>query len=145
MIGMGDRSFFRLRVTGIDKSASREEPYGVHLHQGTCDADNPSLAGIHYNVAWHPLDTLIPLEKVNNKNEVWLDLDVDSDGRRTVNRDSGVHSGEGPSVNRAPRYAYPLQRNRCRYRWGPARLPAIHDQEDQLERSNAIQSAECDS
>ena len=80
MIGMGDRSFFRLRVTGIDKSASREEPYGVHLHQGTCDADNPSLAGIHYNVAWHPLDTLIPLEKVNNKNEIWLDLDVDSDG-----------------------------------------------------------------
>jgi hypothetical protein len=77
MIGMDDRSFFRLRVTGID---AKDETYGVHLHEGTCDADNPGGAGPHYNVAWYPALPPIAIEKVNNKNEVWLDLDVDSDG-----------------------------------------------------------------
>jgi Cu/Zn superoxide dismutase len=82
MIGMDGRSFFRLRVTGINATGGT---YGVHLHEGTCDAEKPGPpggAGPHYNVAWSPLPAPIPLplEKVNNKNEVWLDLKVDSDG-----------------------------------------------------------------
>jgi Cu/Zn superoxide dismutase len=106
MIGINDRSFFRLRVSGIDKSASREEPYGVHLHAGKCiptndpDIPNPGApgygAGIHYNVAWHPLDTTIPLEKVNNKNEIWLDLKVDSEGNASRSATVEFIPEEGP-------------------------------------------------
>ena len=70
MIGMDDTSFFRLRVTGID---AKNETYGVHLHKETCDAGNPGAAGPHYNANWNPLGEL-------SDNEVWLDLDVNSDG-----------------------------------------------------------------
>jgi Cu/Zn superoxide dismutase len=77
MIGMDGRSFFRLRVSGID---AKEGTYGVHLHQGTCDADNPGPpggAGPHYNVTWESIGLLGPNIK---KTEVWLDLDVNPDG-----------------------------------------------------------------
>jgi hypothetical protein len=70
MIGMDGRSFFRLRVTGID---AKDGIYGVHLHQGTCDAESFDAAQGHYNVAWNPLADL-------RDREVWLDLDVNSDG-----------------------------------------------------------------
>jgi len=94
MIGMNGRSFFRLRVTGIDKSASREELYGVHLHAGECvptgdpkNTGSPSYgAGPHYNVVWHPvtppsdIPNPIPEKDVSKANEVWLDLKVDSEG-----------------------------------------------------------------
>jgi Cu/Zn superoxide dismutase len=75
MIGMDGRSFFRLRVSGI---GAEDEVYGVHLHQGTCDAKDWNVAGKHYNVSWNNNSTLDDL--VSNKTEVWLDLDVDSDG-----------------------------------------------------------------
>ena len=42
MIGMDGRSFFRLRVTGID---AKDGTYGVHLHRGTCNASNFDDAG----------------------------------------------------------------------------------------------------
>jgi Cu/Zn superoxide dismutase len=90
MIGMNGRSYFRLRVTGIKP---KDDPYGVHLHAGVCDAKIPGGPGIqggagpHYNVLWHsvtpPLTppNPVPAGAVSNKNEVWLDLDdVDRDG-----------------------------------------------------------------
>jgi hypothetical protein len=77
MIGLDGRSFFRLRVTGID---AKDGTYGVHLHEKTCEAGDFNAAGPHYNVAWYPLPAPIPLDKVNNQNEVWLDLNVDSHG-----------------------------------------------------------------
>jgi Copper/zinc superoxide dismutase (SODC) len=77
MIGMGDKSLIRLRVAGID---AKDDTYGVHLHEGTCEAGYPGKAGPHYNVAWYPELPPIPPAKVNKKNEVWLDLKVDSDG-----------------------------------------------------------------
>ena len=75
MIAMDGRSFFRLRVSGVAKAAV----YGVHLHQGTCDATDWNLAGKHYNVTWDPIKLAI-MGEVSKKTEVWLDLDVDSDG-----------------------------------------------------------------
>jgi hypothetical protein len=78
MIGVDGRSFFRLRVTGIDaKDDAKDVVYGVHLHQGTCDAKDWSLGLGHYNVAWDSIGLLGPDIK---KTEVWLDLNVDSDG-----------------------------------------------------------------
>jgi Cu/Zn superoxide dismutase len=79
MIGMDGRSFFRLRVSGIDATSGT---YGVHLHQGPCDADFPGDlpdgAGPHYNVSWESIKGLLgPNIK---KTEVWLDLNVESDG-----------------------------------------------------------------
>ena len=79
MIGLDGRSFFRLRVSGIK---ANDGDYGVHLHQGTCDADNPGPpggAGPHYNVNWDSVNNK-PAGEISNKTEVWLDLDVDSDG-----------------------------------------------------------------
>jgi len=77
MIGMNDKSFFRLRVTGIDATSGT---YGVHLHQGKCDAnysgDLPDGPGPHYNVTWQSIGLSGPDLK---KTEVWLDLKVDSD------------------------------------------------------------------
>jgi Cu/Zn superoxide dismutase len=75
MIGMDGRSFFRLRVSGID---AKEGVYGVHLHQGSCVADDWSKGLGHYNVNWDPFEGI--LGPINNKTEVWLDLDVESDG-----------------------------------------------------------------
>jgi Cu/Zn superoxide dismutase len=83
MIGMNGRSFFRLRVTGIKAEDDTTPTYGVHLHEGECiptdDPDNPNPgpptygSGPHYNVNWNPLADL-------RDREVWLDLDVNSDG-----------------------------------------------------------------
>ena len=78
MIGMDGRSFFRLRVTGV----KTKDVYGVHLHQGTCDANIPGPpggAGPHYNVTWDPIKLAV-MGEISKKTEVWLDLDVDSDG-----------------------------------------------------------------
>ena len=75
MIGMDGRSFFRLRVTGIDAKSGK---YGVHLHQGTCNAGNPADAGPHYNTTWNSVSKLSDV--ISSKTEVWLDLSVDSDG-----------------------------------------------------------------
>jgi hypothetical protein len=74
MIGMEGSSFFRLRVSGID---AKNGKYGVHLHQGTCNAENPGDAGPHYNVTWDSIGLLGP---DNKRTEVWLDLDVNSSG-----------------------------------------------------------------
>jgi hypothetical protein len=76
MIGMDGRSFFRLRVSGID---ANDGVYGVHLHQGTCDAADWNAAGPHYNVTWDPIKLAI-MGEVNDETEVWLDLNVNSDG-----------------------------------------------------------------
>jgi Cu/Zn superoxide dismutase len=76
MIGMDGRSFFRLRVSGI---RAEDGKYGVHLHQGTCAAGDFNAAGPHYNVTWDPIKLAI-MGDINNKTEVWLDLNVDSDG-----------------------------------------------------------------
>jgi Cu/Zn superoxide dismutase len=79
MIGLDGRSFFRLSVSGIKAS---DGVYGVHLHQGTCDADNPGPpggAGPHYNVTWDPIKLAI-MGDISKKTEVWLDLGVNSDG-----------------------------------------------------------------
>jgi hypothetical protein len=70
MIGMDGRSFFRLRVTGID---AKDGTYGVHLHEGSCDAEDFNAAKAHYNISWNPLADL-------RDREVWLDLKVESDG-----------------------------------------------------------------
>jgi hypothetical protein len=75
MIGMDGRSFFRLRVSGID---AKEGTYGVHLHQGECKAEDSTAAGPHYNVTWDSATGL--MDAISNKTEVWLDLDVNSDG-----------------------------------------------------------------
>ena len=75
MMGLDGKSFFRLRVSGIN---AKDGVYGVHLHQGTCDAGDYDVAGKHYNVSWNNTTTVDDL--VSNKTEVWLDLDVDSDG-----------------------------------------------------------------
>jgi hypothetical protein len=83
MIGLEGRSYFRLRVSGIAGAAGAAPggTYGVHLHQGPCDADFPGDlpdgAGPHYNVTWQSIGLLGPDIK---KTEVWLDLDVNSDG-----------------------------------------------------------------
>ena len=74
MIGMDGRSYFRLRVSGID---AKDGVYGVHLHQGTCNTLDSVVAGPHYNVTWESIGLLGPDIK---KTEVWLDLDVNSDG-----------------------------------------------------------------
>jgi hypothetical protein len=71
MIGMNGKSFFRLRVTGIN---ARGGVYGVHLHQGTCVAGDWDAAKKHYNVTWNNAATLPAL--VSSKTEVWLDLNV---------------------------------------------------------------------
>jgi Cu/Zn superoxide dismutase len=75
MMGLDGRSFFRLRVSGIH---AKDGTFGVHLHQGKCDAKDPAAAQGHYNVNWDPIQGL--LGPVNSKTEVWLDLDVDSRG-----------------------------------------------------------------
>jgi superoxide dismutase, Cu-Zn family len=75
MLGIDGKSFFRLRVSGIK---AKDGVYGVHLHQGTCDATNSVKAGPHYNVTWDPV--ALSSETVDDETEVWLDLDVNSDG-----------------------------------------------------------------
>jgi hypothetical protein len=74
MIGLNGRSLFRLRVSGID---AKDGTYGVHLHQGTCNAENFDDAGPHYNVTWAKTGLM---GDANKKTEVWLDLKVNSDG-----------------------------------------------------------------
>jgi hypothetical protein len=101
MIGMNGRSFFRLRVTGVEP---KDDAYGVHLHTGPCLDDQPAPtygAGPHYNVLWHSvtppltIPSPVPDGAVNNKNEVWLDLDVDSDGdARSTATVSFIPAGE---------------------------------------------------
>jgi Cu/Zn superoxide dismutase len=76
MIGMNGKSLFRLQVKGIDAS---DGVYGVHLHRGSCNASSFDDAGPHYNVTWDD-DLEQILGKVNKRTEVWLDLNVDSDG-----------------------------------------------------------------
>jgi hypothetical protein len=76
MMGLEGRSVFRLTVTGIDAA---DGVYGVHLHQGTCVAEDWNAAGPHYNVNWDPVKLAI-IGDINNKTEVWLDLDVNSYG-----------------------------------------------------------------
>jgi Cu/Zn superoxide dismutase len=75
MIGMDGKSYFRLFVSGID---AKDGTFGVHLHQGKCDASSFDAAGKHYNVSWNNTTTFDDL--VSNKTEVWLDLDVNSRG-----------------------------------------------------------------
>ena len=77
MMGVEGQTFFRLRISGVKKTAVGGK-YGVHLHQGTCDAKDFNLAGPHYNVTWNPQTKLMDL--VSNKTEVWLDVDVNAYG-----------------------------------------------------------------
>jgi hypothetical protein len=76
MIGMEGRSIFRLTVSGID---AKKGTYGVHLHQGTCNAENPGEAGPHYNATWNSTTKLSDV--ISSKTEVWLDLNVNSRGK----------------------------------------------------------------
>lgn len=75
MMGLEGKSFFSLSVTGIDATDGK---YGVHLHQGACDADDPTKAGPHYNVTWNSTTGIANV--ISTKTEVWLDLDVNSYG-----------------------------------------------------------------
>jgi Cu/Zn superoxide dismutase len=70
MMGLEGRSVFRLTVTGIGATGGT---YGVHLHEGTCVAEDWALSGPHYQVNWNPLADL-------RDKEVWLDLAVNSVG-----------------------------------------------------------------
>jgi hypothetical protein len=72
MIGMEGSTFFRLQVTGIDKSEAGKE-YPAHLHQGPCVAGNGAAAGPHYNT--NVIAGLPPV--VSAETEVILDFDVD--------------------------------------------------------------------
>ena len=84
-----------LRVSGI---AAKDGKYGVHLHQGTCDASNFDAAGKHYNVSWNNTTTADDL--VSNKTGL-AGPQCGVRWRRPVNSDSVLHPG-GEAVNRAP-------------------------------------------
>ena len=120
MIGMDGRSFFRLHVSGIKAS---DGVYGVHLHQGTCDAKDFNAAKGHYNVNWDPIELAI-IGEVSKKTEVWLDLDVDSDGdARSTSTVSFIPEGDRsivlhalpPQPTERPDLAWPACRSRSRY------------------------------
>lgn len=75
MIGMEGSTFFRLQITGIDKSAAGRE-YPAHLHQGPCEVGNGAAAGPHYNT--NAMAGLPPV--VSPETEVILDFAVDPVG-----------------------------------------------------------------
>jgi hypothetical protein len=79
MIGMEGSTFFRVGITGIDKSAAGNE-YPAHLHQGPCEAGNGAAAGPHYNT--NSIAGLPPV--VSAETEVMLDFEVDSVGNARV-------------------------------------------------------------
>jgi superoxide dismutase, Cu-Zn family len=79
MIGIEGSTFFRLGITGIDKSAAGKE-YPARLHEGPCEAGNAAAAGPHYNT--NSMAGLPPV--VSAETEVWLDFDVDSVGNARV-------------------------------------------------------------
>ena len=78
----------------------------------------------HYNVNWDPNELAIIGEVVSNKTEVWLDLEVDSDGdaRSTAtvsfipegDRSIVLHAGPPKPMER-PDLAWPACRSRSRY------------------------------
>jgi Cu/Zn superoxide dismutase len=78
MMSVEGSSYFRLRVTGVQKSAAGED-FGVHLHEGTCESGDGSAAGRHYNIT--PFNTVNnAYEVVSRETEIWLDIDVNSYG-----------------------------------------------------------------
>jgi Cu-Zn family superoxide dismutase len=81
MIGMEGGSFFRLQITGIDKTAAGKE-YPSHVHKGPCVAGQGASALGHYNTqeeAGFPAPW-----PVNTQTEVHLDFKVNSDGSARV-------------------------------------------------------------
>jgi Cu/Zn superoxide dismutase len=82
MFGINGESTFRLHVRGINDSAVNNE-YPAHLHEGTCEADDATAAGGHYNVSGiNPATGAF--NKVNNETEVWLTFKVNSQGSARV-------------------------------------------------------------
>jgi superoxide dismutase, Cu-Zn family len=83
MISMGDSSYFKLTIRGIDESAIGNE-YGAHLHDGKCVAGDGTAAGPHYNTT---RDANGVAAVISDETEVWLDFDVNSEGnaRTTAN------------------------------------------------------------
>lgn len=71
-----DETVVRLRLSGVARVARGTE-YGAHLHVGRCVTGDGAAAGPHYNV-----DVLAgaPSPEVSDRTEVWLDLEVRSDG-----------------------------------------------------------------
>jgi superoxide dismutase, Cu-Zn family len=95
MIAVDGGSFFSLRVRGIDDTSDGKK-YPVHLHEGPCVAGEGGAALGHYND-----------DKMNNvvnwvataKNEVWLDLEVNSEGTaRSTSRVNFVPKADKRSI-----------------------------------------------
>jgi Cu/Zn superoxide dismutase len=79
MMSIEDSTYFRLRVTGIHKSAIGDKPYGVHLHEAKCEPGDGAAAGRHYNISpWNEEKGI--WSEISGDTEVWLDIDVNSYG-----------------------------------------------------------------
>jgi hypothetical protein len=81
MLSVGDASYFRVQISGIDKAATaNSDGYGAHLHIGPCMEGDQGPVGVHYNIS-----TSVP-PLVSSKTEVWLDFTVNSDGYARTTR-----------------------------------------------------------
>jgi Cu/Zn superoxide dismutase len=69
-------SFFSLEVRDVHPAAAGQR-FGAHLHTGPCVGGNGAAAGPHYNV--QALAGITPAA-VNDKTEVWLDIEVSRKG-----------------------------------------------------------------
>ena len=83
MVGVGDSSYFRVQLEGLDEDLVGKE-YGAHLHNGPCGITDPNDAatatvGGHYNISPLKPDTTLP-SVISDKTEVWLNLKVNSEG-----------------------------------------------------------------
>ena len=111
-----------LRVSGI---AAKDGKYGVHLHQGTCDASNFDAAGKHYNVSWNNTTTADDLVRTRL---VWLDLNVESDGT-PAHSDSVLHPGEAVECSMLYRLCDPRGQTASAMP-DPPGLPAVRHRDD---------------
>jgi Cu/Zn superoxide dismutase len=78
MITVGDSSYFRVRLYGLNKSAIGNS-YGAHLHEKPCVPGDGSAAGPHYNITFNVTTSLFDV--VSDQTEVWLDSKVNSAGK----------------------------------------------------------------
>jgi Cu/Zn superoxide dismutase len=85
MITVGEGSYFRVRIYGLQKSAIGNS-YGAHLHEKPCVPGDGSAAGPHYNITPYDLVAKV-FDVVSDQTEVWLDSKVNSEGnaRTTAN------------------------------------------------------------
>jgi Cu/Zn superoxide dismutase len=82
MVGINGETLFRLNVYGIDDAVVGKR-FGAHLHEATCEIDNGTAAGPHYNIT--PYDPVTKtFETVSDQTEVWLDFAVNPEGTARV-------------------------------------------------------------